>query len=302
MADSAGGYRGQTPYPWLYIDSIQFRHINGVNIGFADGHARWFPKDSKYGDLFGADGQASVDDNVWFEPNSNPPAAAPNDARSDPRHDPGQNPRYDPRYDLRAGHRRRARRDRDHPAVGKRGRPCACRAGRNAAAGAAGAAAAAGGRASARSLSTAARAFRHGARAGEAPRRCARSGSGAGAPSAAARCACATTSGTAANGSSPRAHCSRRMTSFSVVRIIAAPADRAAWARLGLGEDRDDAPGVFLGRIAGERKTGAPERIAHAVGAIRDGAGAKRQAGVSRRLSQAPLPYPGGRLLRVAKN
>jgi prepilin-type N-terminal cleavage/methylation domain-containing protein/prepilin-type processing-associated H-X9-DG protein len=85
MADSAGGVHGLTPYPWLYIDSIQFRHINGVNIGFADGHARWFPKDSKYGDLVGADGQTTDptptptpvsttpgDDNVWFEPNSNP--------------------------------------------------------------------------------------------------------------------------------------------------------------------------------------------------------------------------------------
>ena len=73
MADSAGGVRGLMPYPWLYIDSIAFRHINGVNLGFADGHARWFPKNSKYGDLLGADGQASTDDNVWFEPNSNPP-------------------------------------------------------------------------------------------------------------------------------------------------------------------------------------------------------------------------------------
>jgi prepilin-type N-terminal cleavage/methylation domain-containing protein/prepilin-type processing-associated H-X9-DG protein len=83
MADSAGGVHGLTPYPWLYIDSIQFRHINGVNIGFADGHARWFPKDSKYGDLVGADGPTTDptptpvsttpgDDNVWFEPNSNP--------------------------------------------------------------------------------------------------------------------------------------------------------------------------------------------------------------------------------------
>jgi prepilin-type N-terminal cleavage/methylation domain-containing protein/prepilin-type processing-associated H-X9-DG protein len=73
IADSAGGYNGQTPYPWLYIDSIQFRHINGVNIGFADGHARWYPKQSKYGDLLGADGSGPVDDDVWFEPNSNPP-------------------------------------------------------------------------------------------------------------------------------------------------------------------------------------------------------------------------------------
>ncbi len=83
LADSAAGHHGQTPYPWLYIDSIQFRHIDGVNIGFADGHARWFPKNSKYGDLLGADGDGSNanpapapgpnDDNVWFEPNSNPP-------------------------------------------------------------------------------------------------------------------------------------------------------------------------------------------------------------------------------------
>jgi prepilin-type N-terminal cleavage/methylation domain-containing protein/prepilin-type processing-associated H-X9-DG protein len=74
MADSAGSPSGVTPYPWLYIDSIQFRHINGVNIGFADGHAKWFPKSSKYGDLLGADGNTPlVDDNVWFEPNSNPP-------------------------------------------------------------------------------------------------------------------------------------------------------------------------------------------------------------------------------------
>jgi prepilin-type N-terminal cleavage/methylation domain-containing protein/prepilin-type processing-associated H-X9-DG protein len=74
LADSAGSPGGLTPYPWLYIDSIQFRHINGVNIGFADGHAKWFPKNSKYGDLLGADGNTPVvDDNVWFEPNSNPP-------------------------------------------------------------------------------------------------------------------------------------------------------------------------------------------------------------------------------------
>jgi prepilin-type N-terminal cleavage/methylation domain-containing protein/prepilin-type processing-associated H-X9-DG protein len=75
MADSAG-HPDHTPYPWLYIDSIQFRHIEGVNIGFADGHARWFPKNSKYGDLLGADGSnnnAPGDDDVWFEPNSNPP-------------------------------------------------------------------------------------------------------------------------------------------------------------------------------------------------------------------------------------
>jgi prepilin-type N-terminal cleavage/methylation domain-containing protein/prepilin-type processing-associated H-X9-DG protein len=71
LADSAG-HPGQTPYPWLYIDSIQFRHIDGVNIGFADGHARWFPKNSKYGDLLGADGSAPGDDDIWFEPNSNP--------------------------------------------------------------------------------------------------------------------------------------------------------------------------------------------------------------------------------------
>ena len=59
MANSAGASRAMTPYPWLYINSIQFRHINGVNIGFADGHARWFPKNSKYGDLLGADGSAA---------------------------------------------------------------------------------------------------------------------------------------------------------------------------------------------------------------------------------------------------
>jgi prepilin-type N-terminal cleavage/methylation domain-containing protein/prepilin-type processing-associated H-X9-DG protein len=73
MADSAG-HPNHTPYPWLYTDSIQFRHHTGVNIGFADGHSRWFPRNSKYGDLFGADGgNGPVDDDVWFEPNSNPP-------------------------------------------------------------------------------------------------------------------------------------------------------------------------------------------------------------------------------------
>lgn len=79
MADSAFGQKGETPFPWLYIDSIQFRHMNGVNIGFADGHARWYSRNSRYGDLLDADGNDSPgtpqppDDDVWFEPNSNPP-------------------------------------------------------------------------------------------------------------------------------------------------------------------------------------------------------------------------------------
>ena len=48
-ADSAAFYQGAIPYPWLYSSAIRARHLDGFVITFADGHAKWLSRRSKYG-------------------------------------------------------------------------------------------------------------------------------------------------------------------------------------------------------------------------------------------------------------